>query len=184
VSISRSLSPIVTVAQGSIPTSATRRTVHGILGVIELPLATFLVVVTRKSKVGELAGHAIWRLEMVDFLPIASRSAEMTAEIDAHKRCLTLIRQALATPYFYFSYSGDLTNTQQRQEDRSDQADPWQLLDSRFIWNQNLLDGLLSGAVDHDTSPIRAFLVPIIHGAIFIQRTSINGVSVLNLIID
>ena len=37
---------------GQIPASATKKTIHGIIGLVELPLCQFLLVITRKVQVG------------------------------------------------------------------------------------------------------------------------------------
>lgn len=100
----------VGVSHGSIPSTATRRTIHGVLGLINLPLADYLVVVNRKIKIGELVGHAVWRIETVDFIPLSSTAPTTSVEIDSHHRCLNLVREMLSTPYFYFSYTGGMFN--------------------------------------------------------------------------
>ena len=38
---------------GQIPASATKKTIHGIIGLVELPLCQFLLVITRKVQVGD-----------------------------------------------------------------------------------------------------------------------------------
>lgn len=178
VSISRETNPLVGVSShGSIPTTATRRTIHGVLGIIDLPLASFLVVISRKVKVGDLVGHGVWRVENVDFIPIASKSASSSAELDGHKKCLAMVSETMATPYFYFSYTGDLTNNQQKlSNSNSASQDPWKRADKRFVWNCHMSDSFLSKAADGEKSTVSPFLVQLIHGAVFIQRCSINGV--------
>ena len=180
LSISRELNPQVTLTvQTSIPSSAVRRNVYGILGIIKMPLTTFLVAINQKKKVGEIEGQTVFRLESIEFVPISSISANSSAELDAQKRCQSIVENALSTPYFYFTYNGgDLTNTKQRQSLKfdADSESDWRRADKRFVWNYHMGSSLLHLANSEDRAKISPFLVLLIHGAVFIQRCNIKGV--------
>lgn len=178
ISISRDVKPqIAAVDHGSIPTIAVRRTIHGILGILELPLTKFLVVISQKRKVGDLEGHAIFRLESVELIPISTLAANSSTEVDAERRCQILIKEALSTPYFYFSYSGDLTNSRQRQAASAQSESAWSRADKRFLWNNYMAETLFQYVTGSKSmTQVSSFLVQLVHGAVFIHRCSINGV--------
>lgn len=178
VAISRDWNPEITLTNhAAIPSGATKKSVYGILGIIHLPLTKFLVTVVQKRKVGDLDGHAIFRLESVEFIPISSMQASSSTEVDGEKRCYQLIHEALSTPYFYFTYTGDLTNSQQRQA-QSNSNSSWENADKRFLWNYSMANNLMSYVSSGSSkSDIYPFLLQLIHGAVFIHRCSINGKS-------
>ena len=72
----------------------------------------------------------------------------------------------------------DLTNTLQRQNDRPfvENEDSWRMADKRFVWNHFIANNLLQFADESSKPAVSAFLVQVIHGAVFINRCSINGV--------
>ena len=165
----------------TVPSSATRRTIHGLLGIVDLPLGPVMIVVTRKQKVGDIAGQVIWRVENADVLSLGRRTPASSAELDGHVKCISLILDVLSTPYFYFSYNGDVSNTQQRLSEQNANTgkartgeESWRRLDRRFIWNFNILQPIHSSST---ADQVYKFTLPIIHGAVFIHRCSINSVS-------
>ena len=97
--------------QSSISAVAVRKTIYGVLGIIELPLSTCLVVIVHRKKVGDIDSHPVHRLETTEFISIWGKSATSSTEAAAHQNSLNLLSETLGTPYFYFSYTGDLTNS-------------------------------------------------------------------------
>ena len=77
----------------------------------------------------------------------------------------------------------DLTNTLQRQNDRPfvENEDSWRMADKRFVWNHFIANNLLQFADESSKPAVASFLIQVIHGAVFINRCSINGVSDLFL---
>lgn len=182
MSISRGLNPQIKLGAqtATIPGSAVKRSIQGILGILQFPLTTFLVAINQKRKVGEIEGQVVYRLESVEFIPISTISPQSSAEIDAQKRCQSLVENALSTPSYYFTYQGgDLTNTKQRQSlTLPDSGDSdWKKADKRFLWNYHMGSSLLNLANSGDRSKVAPFLVLLIHGAVYIHRCSINGKS-------
>ena len=94
----------------SISTVAVRKTIHGVLGIAELPLGAYLIVIAHRKKVGDVDGQPVHRLETAECIPIWGKAATSSQEAEAHRYCLNLLHETLGTPYFYFSYTGDLTN--------------------------------------------------------------------------
>lgn len=180
LSLSRDSNPSVRATDhANIPAIAVRKSIHGILGVVKLPLTTFLVTVSQKRKVGDVEGHAIYRVESTDFIPISSTPPSSSTEVDAQRQCQALLRDAINTPYFYFSYTGDLTNTRQRQALASQEAgdSKWKKADKRFLWNYHMAGEFLQLATSSTLkTDMSHFLIQMIHGAVFTHRCSVNGV--------
>ncbi|KAK3855727.1 hypothetical protein Pcinc_037892 [Petrolisthes cinctipes] len=158
---------------GQIPFSASRRTVYGLVGVLHLIAGPYLILITRRSKVGTLNKQAVWRLEDTEFVPYARTTTFLTPEQKIYNdKYLSMAQQVLATPYFYFSYTYDLTHSLQRlyytAEDFLQMA-LHERADVRFVWNQHLLRDL---SVQPEMS---AFCLPLVHGFISIRQCTING---------
>lgn len=75
------------------------------------------------------------------------------------------------TDSFYFSYSGDLTNTLQRQMSSPPSSDPlWKLVDDRFFFNRHLLRDL----IELNDSRADPFILPVIQGYVQIIYAPLN----------
>lgn len=158
---------------GQIPFSASRKTVYGLVGVLHLIAGPYLILITRRSKVGTLNKQAVWRLDDTEFVPYARSTTFLTSEQKIYNdKYLSMAQQVLATPYFYFSYTYDLTHSLQRlyytAEDFLQMA-LHERADVRFVWNQHLLRDL---SVQPEMS---AFCLPLVHGYISIRQCTING---------
>ncbi|XP_066975235.1 phosphatidylinositol-3-phosphatase SAC1 isoform X1 [Macrobrachium rosenbergii] len=158
---------------GQIPFSASRKTVYGLVGIIHLIAGPYLILITKRIKVGTLNKQTIWRMCDTEIVPYARTTASLTSEQKVYNDVyLSMIQQVLATPYFYFSYTYDLTHTLQRlyytAEDFLQMA-LHERADVRFVWNQHLLRDL---CVQPEMSP---FCLPLVHGFISIKPCSING---------
>ena len=70
------------------PIGATKKTVHGIVGLMDLPLGKVLIVITKKVRIGEFDGNVIWRIDSTDIVPLHNRSPRSQDEAEAHRRCL------------------------------------------------------------------------------------------------
>jgi len=162
---------------GQIPASANKKVIYGVLGIHNLPLGQVLVVITKRHNVGEVRGINLWQLDTVELIPVRWRSASMSEPLamEAHKRCLSLLAETLSTPYFYFSYNGDITNAMQRLPEASPATgkEAWERLDRRFVWNDHMLAPFID-QVKANANDMHAFLTPIIHGGVFVRRVKIN----------
>lgn len=72
------------------------------------------------------------------------------------------------TDSFFFSYSGDLTNSLQRQMAMGEEKAHlplWKRVDDRFFFNKYLLQGL----IDLDDSRADPFIIPLIQGFVEMQ---------------
>ncbi|XP_028818989.1 phosphatidylinositide phosphatase SAC1-A isoform X3 [Denticeps clupeoides] len=129
-----------------IPPSGVTRPICGIMGSIRLVAGTYLIVITRKKKMGDLCGHTVWKA--VDF------------DVVSYKKTLLHL-----TDY-------DLSHTQQRLANTSPDFQEMSLLeraDQRFVWNGNLLRDIIAQPELHK------FAFPVIHGFIVMKPCRINA---------
>jgi len=175
---------------GQIPASATKKAIYGIVGIVELPLCQFLLVITRRVQVGELGDerHRIYQVSSIEMIPVqlkrrtAVETDPMLDEVqhESQARCINLLHDVLCTPYFYYSPTLDLTNSMQRLHKQGPLTQPsaaqgkeaWDRLDERFVWNAFALTSFLE--IKANSTDLHAFIMPLIHGALFIKKCNIN----------
>jgi len=93
---------------------AKKMTIFGVLGVARLPNRqgqAFLLVLRRRVRVGQVTGATIWRHDSVEVLDVQQGGQSRGSD---HQMVRSYLVNVLSTPYFYFSYESDLTQTQQR----------------------------------------------------------------------
>ena len=169
-----------------------RHSICGLLGIIQLVSGPHLVVANRKAKVGHITteNHAIWQLLESDVIPFSRSELHLsTDQVKLLHRQRQMVKDLLQTPMFYFSYTYDLTNSQQRlasfhysvQNRNKNSINNIQknhfrapsnsisTLHSKFAWNYNILRPFLA-KMEH-----LSYCIAVIHGAVFIQHCSING---------
>jgi len=62
-----------------------------------------------------LTGSTVWRHDGVEVLSVANKSASRSGSNEEEESTIKgFLVNVLSTPYFYFSYDADLTQTQQR----------------------------------------------------------------------
>ncbi|XP_054715985.1 phosphatidylinositol-3-phosphatase SAC1-like [Uloborus diversus] len=158
--------------QGQIAPSATSQSICGIIGTIHLIGGPYLIVITKKSIVGDVCGQAIWRIEDTDVIPYARTMLHLTDEQSQYnKSYLSMVQSVLKTPYFYFSYTYDLSHTLQRLHNTSPdflQMPLFQRADSRFIWNSYVMRDFLA------QQELQNYWLPVIHGFIVVKKCTIN----------
>ena len=125
------------------------------------------------------ASFCHFQLSEASILPFARTEHHLTSgQQEENRTFLNMIQEVLSTPDFFFSYTTDLTNSLQRKH-REGLADvdlneavtrmfySW---DERFVWNRRMLARFLALG-----SEFLRYCVPLLHGAVFIRRCSING---------
>jgi phosphatidylinositol 4-phosphatase len=71
-------------------------------------------VITRVSKVGDICGQSILKIDETELIPFSRTTLHLTEEQEIYnKTYLNMVKLVLDTPYFYFSYTYDLTHTLQ-----------------------------------------------------------------------
>ena len=90
-------------------------TIYGIVGVANLLACPYLIVITKITKVAEIYGQPIFRIDETDIIPYLRFTRHLTDEqVKYNDTYLNMFKSILSSPHFYFSYSYDLTHTLQR----------------------------------------------------------------------
>lgn len=157
-----------------IPPTASRRKIWGIVGTIRLLACRYLIVITDALMIGTIAGQKIYRIVSTDVIPYSRSSLHLSEkQVQNNATYLEMIKSVLNTPYFYFSYTYDLSHTMQKLHNTTpeflqmplhDRADP------RFVWNAYLLQDLTSRPEQYK------FCLPIIHGFVSLITVVVNGI--------
>ncbi|POS78785.1 dot [Diaporthe helianthi] len=151
--------------------------IAGILGIIQLRLDKYVIVITKAQPVGRLRGHMVYKIVSTDILPMRERQVHDPDE----DKFLLILKSFIKSGPMYFSYSIDLTNSFQRQSQHDNSRPLWQRADDRFFWNRfvqsDLIDFRTSGARGHPGPQPGAdpYILPIIFGMLEIHPTTFKG---------
>ncbi|MBN3291327.1 SAC1B phosphatase, partial [Polypterus senegalus] len=163
--IDRVSSEMTLAVKKDIPPSAVTRQICGIMGTIRLVAGMYLIVITKKKKIGDLFGYAVWKATEFDIISYKKTMQD-------NKTFLSMINHVLNTDGFYFCTNYDLTHTLQRLSNTSPEFQEMSLLeraDQRFVWNGHLLR-------EFSAQPeLHKFVFPVVHGFIFMKSCYING---------
>ncbi|XP_072531970.1 phosphatidylinositol-3-phosphatase SAC1-A [Salminus brasiliensis] len=156
-----------------IPPSGVTKPICGIMGTIRLVAGMYLIVITRKRKVGSLFGHTVWKAVEFDLISYKKTILHLTDnQMQDNKTFLSMLNGVLNTDGFYFCTDYDLTHTQQRLANTSPDFQEMSLLeraDQRFVWNGYLLRDFFA------QPELQKFAFPVIHGFIAMKPCCING---------
>lgn len=137
------------------------RRICGILGTIKLLGGPYLIAVTHRIFVGLLNGQPIWQLAGYDLIPYLPGVSHLTEEQKVQNELyLGMVRQTLDTPSYYFSYTSDLTHTQQRLKalpEDTQKLGIYERADKRFVWNDFVLRSFMR-------QDLRRYALPVILG--------------------
>ncbi|KAJ9477010.1 Phosphatidylinositol-3-phosphatase SAC1 [Pseudozyma hubeiensis] len=173
--IDRNDSSVRLAKPGSAPGGGKTMSVHGIVGIIKLHKSEFLVVITSKKKVAEIAGADVYMATEFRTLPVDKDANPSLLKHPVEKTLLGLLKAHLYSAPFYFSYGYDLTSSMQRQAGLKDQSAPlWQRTDERFFWNRFLMQKFIETAQSgsHDLS---RFILPCVFGFLEVKEVKINN---------
>ncbi|XP_007505127.1 phosphatidylinositol-3-phosphatase SAC1 [Monodelphis domestica] len=171
--IDRVSTEVTLTVKKDVPPSAVTRQIFGILGTIRLVAGSYLIIITKKKKVGEFFSHVIWKATDFDILSYKKTVLHLTdIQLQDNKTFLAMINYVLSMDGFYFSTTYDLTHTLQRLSNTSPEFQEMSLLeraDQRFVWNGHLLRELSAQPEVH------RFALPVLFGFITMHSCSING---------
>lgn len=157
---------------GQIPQTASRKEFCGLLGSVKLLAGTYLIIATHRELAGYIAGHAVWRLAGTQLIPYFRSTLHLSPEqLKDNVDYVNMIELVLSIPYYYFSYTYDITHTLQRLHTITPDFMAQSLLeraDQRFVWNNYLLNNFRS-------PEFRNFSLPIMLGFISVNLCLING---------
>lgn len=158
----------------------------GIAGFVRFLEGFYVVLITKRRKVGLIGQHTIYKIEDTSMIAIPHDSVR-----EAHadeQRYLRMFQSIDLSSNFYFSYSYDLTHTLQHNLATprlltSPSGPPVSLTSvpnmatsqfsytsqyqAKFVWNEHLLQGLAH--IDPD------WILPIVHGFVDQSNVSIYG---------
>ena len=71
----------------AVPAIASRQRICGLLGVVRLLSGPYLVIITRKVRVGEINRCAIWRVEHTEIVPFSRTTTHLSeAQVGTARR--------------------------------------------------------------------------------------------------
>ncbi|PIK62767.1 putative phosphatidylinositide phosphatase SAC1-B-like [Apostichopus japonicus] len=128
------------------PPGITSRPICGLMGIIRLLAGNYLVVITKKTKVGEVNGQSLWKVEATECLGYHRTDLHINEEQRLDNQLYeTMLKFALDWNHFYFCNNYDITHSMQRLYNTSPEFLQMPLLeraDQRFVWNGHLLRDL------------------------------------------
>ncbi|EON96024.1 putative phosphoinositide phosphatase protein [Phaeoacremonium minimum UCRPA7] len=148
--------------------------IAGILGIIQLRLDKYVIVITKIQPVERLKGHMVYKIIATELLPMRERQVHDPDE----DRFLLLLKTFIRSGPMYFSYSIDLTNSFQRQAQHGNSTPLWQRADDRFFWNKfvstDLIEFRTRGGRGHPgpQPSVDAYILPVIFGMLEIHKTT------------
>jgi len=79
-----------------------------------------VIVVTDATKVGEIAGHAVYRVVATDVVPIGSTRQTLTArQAEDDRTYVQMLKEVTNAGAFHFSHTFNLTRSLQSQATRA-----------------------------------------------------------------
>ncbi|XP_076448962.1 phosphatidylinositol-3-phosphatase SAC1-like [Babylonia areolata] len=161
--------------QGQIPASAITKNIYGILGIIRLVAGAYLIVITKREKVGELMGQTIWTVAETEILSYKRTTTHLTEQQTVlNKMYLNMVESLLKTEFLYFSCTYDLTHTLQRLHNTSPDFNSmglYERADQRFVWNGNILRELAQ------QPELSRYCLPVVFGFVEVSSCQVNGKS-------
>ncbi|KJZ77345.1 hypothetical protein HIM_03069 [Hirsutella minnesotensis 3608] len=151
--------------------------IAGILGVIQLRLDKYVVVISKAQPFGRLKGHMVYKVIAAEILPMRERQIHDPDE----DSFISLLQTFLHKGPMYFSYSIDLTNSFQRQSQADSSTPFWMRSDDRFFFNKYLQSDLIefrkrgSRSQPGSQPGIDPFILPCIFGMLEIKPTTFNN---------
>uniref|UniRef100_A0A673IPM4 SAC domain-containing protein n=1 Tax=Sinocyclocheilus rhinocerous TaxID=307959 RepID=A0A673IPM4_9TELE len=95
-----------------------------------ISICMYLIVITKKKKVGDLLGHAIWKATDFDIVSYKKTVLHLTdTQMQDNKAFLSMINSVLNTDGFFFATDYDLTHTLQRLANTSPEFQEMTLLE-------------------------------------------------------
>lgn len=114
---------------------------------------------THRIFVGLVNGQAIWQMAGFDLVPFSQGVNHLTDEQKAlNDSYVDMVKQTLDMPYYYFSYTYDVTHTLQRLNGMPPEFQGMGLherADSRFVWNDYVLRGFQRADLRRYALPIQ-----------------------------
>jgi hypothetical protein len=168
--------------EGRVPADAEIKQIYGIVGVIRLLAGPYLIVITRREKVGEIDQRTIWKITGTEVISYQRTLLHLNEQqLQDNARYLSMIETILGFESYYFSTTFDLTHSLQRLSNTSPDFKHLPLherADTRFMWNGFVLRDLMQ------QPELSRFCLPVIHGFVNINDCCIKGRSFRYIIVS
>ncbi|XP_056015741.1 phosphatidylinositol-3-phosphatase SAC1-like isoform X1 [Ostrea edulis] len=159
--------------KGQLPSASVTKPIYGIFGIIRLIAGPYLIVITKREKIGDVDGHTVWKVIDTEVLSFKRTLLHLTEQQNAHnKTYLNMLESALKMDGYYYCTNFDLTHSFQRLFNTSPDFHTMSLVeraDPRFMWNGHLLREL------SQQSDLGRYCLPVVHGFIECQSCNINN---------
>ncbi|XP_030467303.2 phosphoinositide phosphatase SAC2-like [Syzygium oleosum] len=114
---------------------------YGIIGFIKFLGPFYMLIITKRRKIGDICGHAIYSISKSDMIPIPNSQVQTNMAFskieNRYKKLLCVVD---LTKNFFFSYSYDVMRSLQRN--LCDHESGQTLYDKMFVWNEYLTRGI------------------------------------------
>ncbi|RKO96717.1 hypothetical protein CXG81DRAFT_9606, partial [Caulochytrium protostelioides] len=152
---------------------------HGLFGFVRFLEGWYMILITKRSPVALLGGHAVYHVDDTLILPIVASVPKADRRIE-EQRYFQIFCQIDTSKNFYYSYSYELTQTLQNNILFATQGPPPGITatgatvfpclqpNAMFMWNHHLI----TPAFPNLASP---WAIPVIHGFVDQCKISIYG---------
>lgn len=138
------------------------RTIFGIIGIINLIAGPYLIVITKRNHIGDIDERSIFQVQETEIISFRRTTTHLTEkQVTFNNAYINMVKSVLNTPYFYFSYTYDLSHSMQRifnNQGSFGNKSLFERADQRFIWNRALISRFTGDP------ELITFCLPIIHG--------------------
>jgi hypothetical protein len=148
--------------------------VYGIIGFIRFLKGYYILLISKRKKVGVIGPHKIYTIVDTQYIYIPHAAFEESPVSANEERYKNLFFELDVTRDFYFSYTYDLTHTLQYNM-KVDPAHNTKIpgYNGIFVWNHYLLQGVLKLAKKSPSS--KCWILPLIHGSYVQSMVDIFG---------
>ena len=146
-----------------------RASAYGVLGFIRFLHGYYLLLITKRKKVGSIGVHSLYKVAQVTdlYIPNPDFASSKQSRGWQESKYKTLFF-SMALNHFYFSYSYDLTRT--LQFNMTAEQKHRMVYNEGFVWNEYLLQDLIKASARD--SP---WVLPMIHGYLKENKFSLHG---------
>ncbi|KAF9920806.1 hypothetical protein FBU30_009270 [Linnemannia zychae] len=150
--------------------------IYGVIGFIRLLAGEYMVVITERSKLGQIGSKDIYTVKDYKVLPLSRNSLALTeAQIGEEASYLSLLHSHLQSGKFNFSYDYELTHSLQRQAALRGSTLPiWERADERFFWNRRHQSKFIDHTINNKDQDLSRFILPVVNGFAEIKTAQIN----------
>ncbi|AET39079.1 phosphatidylinositol-3-phosphatase SAC1 Ecym_3618 [Eremothecium cymbalariae DBVPG len=146
------------------------RKIAALIGIIRMKNNRYVITANRVEDAGVLNGHKFFKVVEHSVIPV-KKDAKMHSE---ESQYVALLEAHLSKAALYFSYTYDLTNSIQRNEQHG--AASWRTAESRFFWNYYISESLRELSGDHPS--VDDFIVPMIYGFVKVVDTVFKDIPI------